>query len=248
MQSVIMFGHTILLLCLTALVHSATLPNIDEILKKMDFRDIGLNMNFEQFQNFEAEQENEVDSNANVCETEICAKDSDEILSYMDQTADPCDNFYEFACGKYLHETVLSKYQVIDSVFSQITAKVDKQIVAALTEEIQTDESRAFHLAKNFTKMCLDAGARDTNGANPLMQILEKIGGWPVAKGDKWDERQWNWLKAHKQMFEDGLNSDIMIEFSIAPHYHDSSKRAIYVSFCVANNQTDTTCLMDFCW
>lgn len=231
-----MFGHTILLLYLTAFVYSATLPNIDEILKKMDFSDIGIDLDFEKFRNFEAEQENEVDSNANVCETEICAKDSDEILSFMDQTADPCENFYEFACGKYIHETVLSKNQIIDSVFSKITAKVDKQIVAALTEEIQADESRAFHLAKNFTRMCLDGDARDANGANPLMEILEKIGGWPVAKGDKWNENQWDWLGAHKQMFADGLNSDIMVEFSIAPHYHDSSKRVIYVSFSFVTN------------
>lgn len=230
-----MLGHTILLLCLTVFAYSATLPNIDDILKKMDFSDIGIDLDFAKFQNFEAEQENEVDSNANVCETEICAKDSDEILSFMDQTADPCDNFYEFACGKYLHENTLSKFQVIDSVFSRIAAKVDKQIITALSEEIQTDESRAFHLTKNFTKMCLDANARDAHGANPLMEILDKFGGWPVVKGDKWNENQWDWLGAHKQMFADGLNSDVIVEFSIAPHYHDSSKRVIYVSFSIEN-------------
>lgn len=228
-----MFGQIILLLCLSAFVHSATLPNIDEILSKLNFVDIGINLDYEKFQNFE--QENEIDSNANVCGTDICAKDSEAILSFMDQSVNPCDDFYKFACGKYLRETVLSKFQVMDSIFSRISEKVAKQIIVALTEEIQPNDSRAFHLAKNFTHMCLDGKARDATGANPLFEILDKFGGWPVIKGDKWNENHWHWLDAHKKMFAHGLNSDVMMEFSIAPHYRDSSKRVIYVSFCCSS-------------
>lgn len=216
-----MFGLTILLLCVTAFAHSASLPNIDEILSKLNFSSIDLS----------SDRENQIDSNANVCETEICAKDSARILGYIDQSVDPCDNFYEFACGKYMRNTVLSQNQIIDSAFAKLTEKVGQQMIAALSEEMQPNEPRAFQLTKHFTKMCMNQAARDAHGVNPLMEILEKFGGWPVIKGEKWNENHWNWLDAHKQMFDDGLNSDVMVEFSIAPHYHNSTKRVIYVSF-----------------
>lgn len=211
-----MFDQTIILLCLTAFVHSATLPT------NIDFGDIDMNI----------DRENEIDSNSNVCETEICAKDSAAMLGYIDQTVDPCQNFYEFACGKYVRETVLSKNQIIDSAFAKLSVKVNEQMIAALSEEIQPNESRAFQLTKHFTKMCMNQKARAANGVNPLLEILEKFGGWPVVKGDNWNVEHWNWLDAHKQMFKNGLNSDIMVEFTIAAHYQNSTKRVIYVSFC----------------
>lgn len=229
-----LLGQTILLLCLTAIAHSATLPNVDEILSKLNFTDIGIVLDYAKFQTFE--QENEVYSNANVCETEICAKDSDALLSFMDQTVDPCENFYDFACGKFVRETVLSEYQVVESPFAKITEKVSKQIVVALSEAIQPNEPRSFRLVKSFLQMCLDGSARDAHGANPLLEILDKLGGWPVTKGDKWNEDHWDWLDAHKKMFAHGLNSDILMEFSIAPHYSDTSKRVIYVSFPVVTD------------
>lgn len=178
-----------------------------------------------------SDRENDIDSNANICETEICAKDSDSMLNSMDQTIDPCENFYEFACGKYLREKVLEEDQIIDSEFSKIQIKVSKQLAAAFAEDIQPNELKCMKLAKQFTKMCMDEKGRDEHGVNPLLKILEKFGGWPVTKANKWNTYRWNWLDAHKQTFEDGLNSNILLEFSIGAHYQNSSKRVIYVSF-----------------
>lgn len=39
-----------------------------------------------------------------MCETAGCVKAASKVLKYLDENVDPCDNFYEFACGKYLQE------------------------------------------------------------------------------------------------------------------------------------------------
>lgn len=221
-----MFGPVILLLCLcTAFAHGATIPNLDEILNQLKLNDIDFTELRKIF-----DRENEVDSNADICETETCKRESATVLDYMDQKVDPCENFYDFACGKYLHERVLTNDQIAESAFSKIQDKVKKQLEAALTEDIQSDELHAFILAKQFNKMCLDEKGRNQTGVNPLLEILEKIGGWPVVKGDKWDADHWDWLQAHREMNEFGMNSDVIVEFSIKPHFQNSSKRVIHVS------------------
>ena len=39
--------------------------------------------------------------NVNVCTTAVCVELAAEILSSIDETKSPCDDFYDFACGKW---------------------------------------------------------------------------------------------------------------------------------------------------
>lgn len=57
------------------------------------------------------------------CETVGCVKAASTVLKYLDEDVDPCDNFYEFACGNYLRDTVIPEDKVIVFVnlFHQIS-------------------------------------------------------------------------------------------------------------------------------
>lgn len=68
-------------------------------------------------------------------------------------------------------------------------------------------------------------------GIEPLVDILEKYGGWPVVKGDAWEANDWDWLEMKKNISHDGLFDDLILEFRISTNYHNTSLRSIFVSW-----------------
>lgn len=59
-----------------------------------------------------------------------------------------------------------------------------------------SDEPNYFQSLRNFYQSCMDRNSIEAAGSAPLLTILEKIGGWPVLKMDRFDEQNFNWLKA----------------------------------------------------
>lgn len=66
-------------------------------------------------------------------------------------------------------------------------------------------------------------------GIQPLVELLEKYGGWPAVKGNDWHSDDWNWLEINRKMLNDGLPDDLILEFRIRTDFVDSSKRIIQV-------------------
>lgn len=74
----------------------------------------------------------------------------------MNETANPCDNFYEFACGKFLRNTKLPDDRDLEISVTQVQDKVDEQLQSILTDELHAGETKSFRLAKALTKTCMD--------------------------------------------------------------------------------------------
>ena len=49
----------------------------------------------------DSSSDNNSNSNSNVCQTEACFDLSVQIKGAMDETADPCNDFYNFTCGNW---------------------------------------------------------------------------------------------------------------------------------------------------
>ena len=57
-----------------------------------------------------------------------CVKASAEIISNMDHTADPCDDFYQFACGGFIEKTVIPDDRTRMSSFSVLSDELLTQV------------------------------------------------------------------------------------------------------------------------
>ena len=57
-----------------------------------------------------------------------CIQTAADILDKLDESAEPCEDFYQFACGSYIDKTVIPDDQTKVSSFSTIKDKLNEQV------------------------------------------------------------------------------------------------------------------------
>lgn len=100
--------------------------------------------------------ENEVVKQENVCLTPGCVHAASKMLEQMDQDIEPCDDFYNFACGTYVEETVIPDEKVSVNTFSIISDKLQEQLRALISDDIDESEIEPFKLVKKLYQACMN--------------------------------------------------------------------------------------------
>lgn len=167
---------------------------------------------------------------APMCATSGCVKAASNILKQLDEVIDPCDNFYEFACGNYIKETMLPEDKTSVDPFDKVRDLVQEQLRTIINEPPQPNESKPFKLAKNFNLACLNKTNIEAQSIKPLADILESFGGWPVVKGDSWSDATWDWIEVIKKFRRMGLPTAIIFTFDINTDLKNTNQRQLYVS------------------
>lgn len=62
-----------------------------------------------------------------------------------------------------------------------------------------------------------------------MIEMLEKIGGWPVVKGDEWNSDDWEWMNTNRDMSNGGLEDSLLFSLTILTDQKNSSKRVLDV-------------------
>jgi hypothetical protein len=91
-----------------------------------------------------------------------------DMQSSMDTTVDPCQDFYQFACGGFVEHTGIKGDQV---EWAKAWDGVEARISNELREEVATDKGKA----GIFYRACMDTETIDKLGAAPLQPYLEAI-------------------------------------------------------------------------
>lgn len=177
--------------------------------------------------------------NDDVCLTPGCIHAASRALELMDETVEPCDDFYSFACGNFVKETMIPDEKVSVNTFSIIGDKLQEQLRSLISEKINPNDSEPFNMAKRLFKACMNKTLIEERGLQPLNDITDKLGGWPVVKGDQWDPtNEWTWTWAVKEFRKVGYSMDYIFDFSIGIDLKKSTSRIIDVSlvYCLALN------------
>lgn len=68
----------------------------------------------------------------------------------------------------------------------------------------------------------------EQQGLDPLLNILRKLGGWPILE-NQWNETEFNWKESVYKFRKMGYSVDYFIDFSIGVDLKNSTKRIIDV-------------------
>lgn len=70
---------------------------------------------------------------------------------------------------------------------------------------------------------------RSDSGTEPITQILENYGGWPVIKGEQWNAENIDWIELIGNMSRDGINTKAIVSISVSQDFKNSSKHILMV-------------------
>ena len=104
------------------------------------------------------------------------------MLGMMDMTADPCQDFYQYACGTWLMQNSPLDLKTNSwSIDSEIIEERDKNLRNLLQSSIKDkDVDSAERKMKTMYKKCMDLEKEDNTNMGPLRDIVRSLGGWAV--------------------------------------------------------------------
>ncbi|XP_050758757.1 neprilysin [Gymnogyps californianus] len=115
-----------------------------------------------------------------VCKTSDCIKSAARILENMDTTAEPCNDFYQYACGGWLKRNVIpetsSRYSNFDILRDELEV-----VLKDVLDTPSSNDITAVQKAKTLYRSCINETAIDSRGGRPLISLLPNVSDWPVA-------------------------------------------------------------------
>ncbi|XP_043935096.1 endothelin-converting enzyme 1-like [Protopterus annectens] len=114
------------------------------------------------------------------CQTEACQTVSAQLLRNLNQSMDPCEDFFSFSCGKWVSAHPVppgkQKITVYDSVWEN-----NQEILKMLLEEPDAIRTSAEEKAVKFYRSCMNTRRIEELGSEPIADLIEKVGGWSLS-------------------------------------------------------------------
>lgn len=166
-----------------------------------------------------------------VCQTDTCKNISERIATNLDQSVEPCDDFYEFACGGWINKKKIPSCENEITSFTVLTKTIENQIQGLIQQPAEPGESLALEKARNFFKSCMDEDRLEELGPKPALDFIEYIGGWSICDNDHWNQNKDKW-KIHevlKKLQKNFYPAPPFLSFEVTNDHLNSSKHLIKV-------------------
>lgn len=180
-----------------------------------------------EFSEDEPKVTSQVVGNNQICLSKGCISTAAEVLQMMNSKVNPCDDFYSFACGNFIDETVIPDDRTRVSMFSVLGDKLEEQVRGLLEGAIMPEEPKPFRMAKAVFQSCMDTERIERLGLDPLKRILSSLGGWPVLEGAAWVDPEFKWYNTIYKFRDIGYSVDYLVDFSVTTDLKNSSFRVL---------------------
>lgn len=130
-----------------------------------------------------------------ICYTNRCKQIAFDLKRTMNLSADPCENFHEFACGKWDEVHPLPAY--LPKLDTMELLKIKKKVYLKTVIEQESKKLSSSSFPQNekgfkskiltYYKSCIDLQGTDRKKGKPLLNLISSFGRWSPVKS--WEDQ-----------------------------------------------------------
>lgn len=168
-----------------------------------------------------------------VCLTPGCISAANRILELVDTAVNPCDDFYKYACGKLINNTILMVEDTSIGLVSNAQKKLNRQLYSILNGMIDPRGLSFEQLPRLLLQSCMNEAENEKVALKTLKKYINSFGGCPVIERHSntrtTDKQTWNWMSLTTDFRHAGFDFDQIISISVAINSTNTSARIIEV-------------------
>ncbi|BFZ23834.1 hypothetical protein BsWGS_26873 [Bradybaena similaris] len=151
---------------------------------------------------------------------------ANEMKKKMNLSANPCEDFNEFACGRFIKESNISEGRSSVNAFTQLQDNNQATLRDIIVGEEKATDPQYLINIKRFYKSCIDENTIEAVGLTPYLNDREFVDDWPTLN-PRWSGANFDLNKVNIRYSKVFIHP--IINMFNRNDLSDSSKLAIYL-------------------
>jgi len=164
-------------------------------------------------------------SEPRVCNTAECLEVAARLSRNMNQSVNPCEDFFHFACDKWIEDNPIppSENEYI-TFMKKIQANNEK--LRNMLEDATGDYEDPIMKAKRYYRSCMNEDEVERTTRDQVLELIKGFGSWSL-EGAPWTLLNWNWQTALLKIQRVFLHSSPLFTIDVSTNPWDSKKHIV---------------------
>ena len=166
-------------------------------------------------------------SEPRVCNTAECLEIAARFTQNMNDSVDPCEDFFHFACDGWIRDNPIppSENEYITFI-KKIQANNEK--LRNVLEDATGTHNDPIMKAKRFYRSCMNEGEVERTTKQQMLELIRGLGSWAL-DNQTWNQSKWNWKRVLLTIQKTFLHSSPLFTIDVSTNPRYSNKHIVKV-------------------